>query len=119
MCAVGSNPPDVEAHLNYFVKHNEEVKSWVVKKAKGEEVKQPGESATASATTSATKAKATHSASATSVASGAATATAIMTDNTQVAQQTGTIADTGGAAGSLRVTVWYMSALALVVAVLL
>ncbi|KAF1850405.1 carbohydrate esterase family 5 protein [Cucurbitaria berberidis CBS 394.84] len=34
MCAVGSTPESVEAHLNYFVMHNEEVVSQVVKMAK-------------------------------------------------------------------------------------
>jgi hypothetical protein len=35
MCAVGSNPADVYAHLDYFLEHNEEVVPWIVGKAKG------------------------------------------------------------------------------------
>jgi len=33
ICAVGSTPQDVGAHLDYFLKHNEEVASWVAEKA--------------------------------------------------------------------------------------
>jgi hypothetical protein len=35
ICAVGSTPISVPAHLNYFEKHNEEVLAWVVDKATG------------------------------------------------------------------------------------
>ncbi|KAI8931545.1 hypothetical protein NX059_011200 [Plenodomus lindquistii] len=34
MCAVGSEPVDVEHHLNYFVQHNEEVSKWFIGMAK-------------------------------------------------------------------------------------
>jgi hypothetical protein len=34
MCAVGSSPWTAEAHLNYFLKYNEEVVDWVTEKAK-------------------------------------------------------------------------------------
>lgn len=34
ICAIGSEPQDLDAHLNYFILHNEEVLDWVVQKAK-------------------------------------------------------------------------------------
>jgi hypothetical protein len=115
MCAVGSNPPNVEDHLNYFVKHNEEVKKWVVDMAKGGSVRKP-ESMTASATSSVSKAAAKATESASHVSSGAATAEATKTDGVEAnAAQTGTT----GAAGELRVAGGYMVALAVVVAVFL
>ncbi|UPX20519.1 uncharacterized protein EKO05_0010748 [Ascochyta rabiei] len=38
ICAVGSEPANVTAHLDYFLEHNEEVSKWVVGKAKGKAV---------------------------------------------------------------------------------
>jgi hypothetical protein len=35
ICAVGSTPVVVMAHLNYFEKHNDEVATWVTEKATG------------------------------------------------------------------------------------
>lgn len=35
ICAVGSTPVDVGQHLDYFIRHNEEVLKWVTEKAKG------------------------------------------------------------------------------------
>jgi hypothetical protein len=35
ICAVGSTPVSVAAHLDYFEKHNAEVLEWVVNKAMG------------------------------------------------------------------------------------
>jgi hypothetical protein len=35
ICAVGSEPVEVMAHLNYFEQHNEEVAAWVAEKAMG------------------------------------------------------------------------------------
>jgi hypothetical protein len=34
ICAIGSTPQELDAHLNYFMLHNKEVIDWVVKKAK-------------------------------------------------------------------------------------
>lgn len=60
MCAVGSDPINVTAHLNYFLEHNEEVSKWIVGKAKGKAVSTPGQSTTVSKSVS--PAKATNSA---------------------------------------------------------
>jgi len=34
ICAIGSEPQELDAHLNYFILHNEKVLDWVVQKAK-------------------------------------------------------------------------------------
>jgi hypothetical protein len=33
MCAVGSTPVSIDAHLNYFLKYSEEVAKWIAEKA--------------------------------------------------------------------------------------
>ncbi|KAF1351527.1 alpha/beta-hydrolase [Lizonia empirigonia] len=38
MCAVGSEPANVTAHLDYFLEHNEEVSKWIAGKAQGKAV---------------------------------------------------------------------------------
>ncbi|KAJ4334394.1 hypothetical protein N0V95_009184 [Ascochyta clinopodiicola] len=67
ICAVGSQPADVMAHLDYFLEHNEEVTKWVVGKAKGKAV---SVSSQPTASKSLTPAKATAGA-ATPVSTGA------------------------------------------------
>ena len=55
MCAVGSEPANVTAHLDYFLEHNDEVAKWIAGKAQGKAVSVPnhGESASTSASASA------------------------------------------------------------------
>lgn len=78
MCAVGSDPVDVMAHLDYFLEHNDEVAKWVAGKAKGKVVSVPGsQSSSASASSSAHPAKATTGAETpTTVGSASATGSA-------------------------------------------
>ncbi|KAF2998531.1 hypothetical protein E8E13_004861 [Curvularia kusanoi] len=55
ICAIGSEPKNVTAHLDYFFEHNEEVAKWVVGKAQGKKVSVPDHgqsSSSASATAS-------------------------------------------------------------------
>jgi len=56
MCAVGSEPANVTAHLDYFLEHNEEVSKWIAGKAQGKAVSVPSQS---SASKSMSPAKAT------------------------------------------------------------
>ncbi|KAL1598090.1 hypothetical protein SLS59_007100 [Nothophoma quercina] len=55
MCAVGSEPANVTAHLDYFLEHNDEVAKWIAGKAQGKavSVSSHGESASTSASASA------------------------------------------------------------------
>ena len=70
MCAVGSDPANVTAHLDYFLEHNDEVAKWVAAKAQGNAVSVPNHgqstSASASASTSVRPVQVTVAASTTS-----------------------------------------------------
>ncbi|CAN9124097.1 unnamed protein product [Alternaria sp. RS040] len=115
ICAVGSEPQDVNEHLNYFVQHNPEVIKWVVgmAKASGDVSAKPSKpviSASSSSTSVAARPQATPSGSATP--SPIATTT---DGNEKSAQATAAT----GAASSLTATLGYLTALALVVAVFL
>ncbi|KAF9697643.1 hypothetical protein EKO04_004338 [Ascochyta lentis] len=72
ICAVGSEPANVTAHLDYFLEHNEEVSKWIVAKAKGNAVSAPSQS---TASKSIAPAKATVEAATPTSAGASATGT--------------------------------------------
>jgi hypothetical protein len=77
MCAVGSEPADVYAHLDYFLEHNEEVSKWIAGKAKGKAVSAPSQSASKSISPAkATTAAATPTSMGTTTATGSSAAEA-------------------------------------------
>jgi hypothetical protein len=87
MCAVGSDPVDVMAHLDYFLEHNEEVSKWVVGKAKGKEVSVSSQS---TASTSVLPVKATTGAQTpTSVAASATASSAAEASQASSASNSG------------------------------
>lgn len=126
ICAVGSEPQDVNEHLNYFLEHNTQVVQWVAAMAKvstGDASAKPSKpvvSSTPTSTSTSTWASATSSIAAKPVKSGSPDANptsltlASVTDVVVAAQQTGTT----GAADSLRATLGYLTVLAAGVVVL-
>jgi hypothetical protein len=126
ICAVGSEPQDVNEHLNYFLLHNPDVVKWVAGMAKassdGDVSAKPSKPVIASSSSS-------HDAQPTSSSSVAAkpaktglptslsplNSEPSVTDVEAAAQQTGT--STTGAAGSLTVTLGYLTVLAAAVVV--
>jgi len=115
ICAVGSEPQDVNEHLNYFVQHNPEVIKWVVgmAKASGDVSAKPSKPviSASSSTSVAARPQATPSGSATP------SPIATTTDGNEKSAQATTTAT--GAASSLTATLGYLTALALTVAVFL
>lgn len=98
ICAIGSQPADVMAHLDYFFEHNEEVTKWVVGTAKGKAVSVPdSHSASASASTSVRAPKATESA-ATPTSIGGATATGSAAEASQTGNASSSASTGAGAA---------------------
>lgn len=107
MCAVGSTPESVEAHLNYFLEHNTEVVEWVAKMAKasgqvsGSKPSKPSSSQSSSSAVIA-KSAATPSQTPTSLASASGTdsseAQATQSDSTEKTGSAGALTvDTGAA----------------------
>lgn len=98
MCAVGSDPPSVEAHLNYFLEHNDEVVKWVTGKAKGKAVSAPSsQSASASGSTSVRAAMATTEA-ATPTSVGIVTTTGLPAEALQTSSASNSTSTSAGAA---------------------
>lgn len=91
MCAVGSEPANTTAHLDYFLEHNEEVSQWVAGKAKGKAVNVPNhsQSASASASTSLKPIKATASAAIPTSVGASTTGTAAEASQTSSASNSG------------------------------
>lgn len=126
ICAVGSEPQDVNEHLNYFVEHNPEVIKWVAGMAKASDgnvsakpskpvaAVAPAASAAASAASHSSSSTATSSVAARPAKTGSAEGTptlipeASVTDGSAAAQQTGST----GAASSLNVALAYLIGLA-------
>ncbi|KAF2623482.1 carbohydrate esterase family 5 protein [Macroventuria anomochaeta] len=90
MCAVGSEPADVYAHLDYFLEHNQDVSKWIAGKAKGKAVSVSNQGQSASASTSVSPAKATTGVvTPTSVGSAAATGSAAEASQTSSSSNSG------------------------------
>ncbi|KAF1945135.1 alpha/beta-hydrolase [Clathrospora elynae] len=124
MCAVGSNPPDVTAHLNYFVEHNDEVKTWVVKMAKasggdasGDKPSKPQSGNSSSSALSASSVSAMPAMTGSATHSSSAMATATGSSEAKPAQ--GSTPGNTSAASLLTVTAVYTTLLAMLVAPLL
>jgi hypothetical protein len=114
ICAVGSEPQDVNEHLNYFMQHNPEVIKWVagMAKASGDVSEKPSKpviSASSSSTSVPARPQATPS--------GSATPSPIATPTDDAVKSAQTSAT--GAASSVTATLGYMTALALTVAIFL
>jgi hypothetical protein len=115
ICAVGSEPQDVNEHLNYFLQHNEEVVKWVsgMAKASGDDVSAKPSKPVISQSPSSTSVLAKPAAT----SSGSATPSPIATATDSVAKNAETSAT--GAASSLTGTLGFLTALALTVTVFL
>jgi hypothetical protein len=118
ICAVGSEPQDVNEHLNYFVQHNQDVVKWVAGMATaGDDMSAKPSKPVISQSSSSTSVPARPAAT----PSGSATPSPIATttDATEKSAQTSAQTSATGAATSLTATLGYMTALAVTVAVFL
>lgn len=102
ICAIGSQPVDVMAHLDYFYEHNDEVAKWVAGTAQGKSVSAPdgqssSASASATASTSIRAPKATES-GATPTSIGSATATGSAAEGSQTGSASNSASTGAGAA---------------------
>lgn len=114
ICAVGSEPANVTAHLDYFFEHNEEVIKWVAGKAKGNAVSVPNHGQSASSSTSVRPAKATTGAETpTSVGTASITGSAAEASQTSSESNSNSTASTG--AGSALSASDYLTSVAVVV----
>jgi hypothetical protein len=107
ICAIGSEPQELMAHLDYFLEHNAEVKKWVVQMAKasdGQVSSKPSKPAAGSSNTSVPARPAV-----TSVSPSLISASATPTDGSSPAQS----GDATGAASSMSVAAGSTVALAM------